>query len=190
MSNKTRNMHKTREDSLKGLQRIYAPWRYKYFEEHKQAGCFICSGIAAGLSCDRANLILVRKPKGIILLNRYPYTVGALMIAPTEHLATIREVDDEVLLTLMHLVRCGIQILDTAIHPNGYNIGINQSAAAGAGLDDHLHIHIVPRWGGDTNFMTTIAETRVLSEDVDHMYERLSQVPERPADIATDKIPD
>ena len=146
MNKKARNMRKTRQVSMKGVQRICAQWCHEYFEEPEQVGCFICSAIAAGSACDRANLIIVRESEGVILLNRYPYIIGALMIAPSKHLATIREVDDEVLLTLVHLGRSGIQILDSAIHANGYYIGINQGAAAGAGMDDHLRIHVVPRW--------------------------------------------
>lgn len=111
---------------------------------------------------------------GVVLLNRYPYSMGALMGAPVEHHATIDQVDDEVLLELMQLVRCGKRVLGIALKPHGFNIGINEGVDAGAGLNDHLHI--IPRWRGDTNFMTTTAETRVLSEDISHIYERLRRV--------------
>ncbi len=171
-----KNARKVGEKLASGLQPIWASWRYKYFEQPREDRCFICSGIAAELVHDKANLILLRETLGVIMLNRYPYTVGHLMIAPLGHRATLEDVDEDTLLGLARLVKLGIKILDLAVHPKGYNIGINQGVEAGAGLHDHLHIHVVPRWGGDTNFMTTIGETRVLSEDLDHMYERLQDV--------------
>jgi ATP adenylyltransferase len=159
---------------LNGLNLIDAPWRHEYFDKPKQKGCFICRAIKAKPSNDRRNLLLLRGNRAVILLNRYPYTAGALMIAPAEHLARFREIGDETMLEMMHLLKCGMDILDAALQPKGYNIGINQGMEAGAGLDDHLHIHLVPRWGADTNFMTTIGGARVLAESLDSMFRRLS----------------
>ncbi len=160
------------------MQLIWAPWRYTYFDlpKRKKKGCFVCRALRARAARDRANLVLVREQLGIIMLNRYPYTVGSLMIVPLDHRATLKDVDDETKLCLMHLVVRGEKILDEACHPKGYNIGINQGIAAGAGLNDHLHIHVVPRWDADTNLMTTIGGARVLSEALDHMYDRLQRV--------------
>lgn len=107
------------------------------------------------------------------MLNRFPYTMGALMVAPLAHLGDFREIDDETLLEMNHLVKKSMNLLEAALQPKAFNIGINQGADAGAGLKDHLHIHVVPRWGADTNFMTVTAGTRVLAEDVDSMYRRL-----------------
>ncbi len=166
------------EDSFKqgtGLTRLDAPWRHTYFDQPPGDGCFICRAIAANPKQDAKNLLLVRGERAIIMLNRYPYTVGALMVAPMAHVSDYREVDDETLGEMSHLVKRSMNILDAALSPKAYNCGINQGAEAGAGLKDHLHMHVVPRWSGDTNFMTTIAEARVLAEDLDSMYKRLKQ---------------
>ena len=155
------------------MQRIWAPWRYKFFDQPKVNECFICRAIAASTEHDRENLLLQREARAVIVLNRYPYTVGALMVAPKQHVATINEVDETTMLELMRLVKNGMKILDAALKPQGYNIGINQGEAAGAGLSEHLHIHVVPRWNADVNFMTSIAESRVLAEEPEHMYDKL-----------------
>lgn len=158
-----------------GLTLLDAPWRHKYFEQPKDEGCFICRALEAPTREDAKNLILVRGTRGILMLNRYPYTMGALMVAPVAHLGEFEAIDDETMLELARLIKRGMAILRQALRPKGFNIGINQGVDAGAGLRDHLHIHVVPRWGADTNFMTTIAATRVLAEDVDHMYRRLKR---------------
>jgi ATP adenylyltransferase len=161
------------------LSLISAPWRHAYFDEPKQRGCFICRAIADKPSSDRKNLLLKRGDRAVLVLNRYPYTAGALMVAPKAHLAKFGAIDDETLLEMMHLIQHGMEILDTALKPKGYNIGINQGREAGAGLHDHLHVHLVPRWGADTNFMTTVAGARVLAEGLDSMYGRLSRAMKR-----------
>lgn len=154
---------------------LLAPWRYKYFELPKVGGCLFCRGIAAGRD-DHGNLVLVRGERALIMLNRYPYSTGALMIAPIVHEGEFRKIEDETLLEMNRMLKYGMNILDAAIHPAGFNVGINQGEAAGAGVKDHLHIHLVPRWTGDTNFMTTTGNTRVLSEDIERMYDRLRRV--------------
>ncbi|MGE5138706.1 MAG: HIT family protein [Rudaea sp.] len=156
-----------------GLTLIDAPWRHKLFSKKSDPECFICRAISSSPRNDAKNLLLTRGRRAVTVLNRYPYTMGALMVAPVDHVADILQVDDSTLLEIMDLVKQGIATLDEAIHPKGYNIGINQGIEAGAGLSDHLHVHIVPRWGADTNFMSTIANSRVLAEDVDSMYRRL-----------------
>jgi ATP adenylyltransferase len=158
-----------------GLALIEAPWRHEYFDKPKEKNCFLCRAIKDKPTNDRRNLLLFRGNRAVIVLNRYPYTVGAMMIAPAEHLARLREIGDETMLEMMHLITRGMEILDSALGPKGYNIGINQGKEAGAGLDDHLHIHLVPRWSADTNFMTTIAGARVLAESLDSMFGRLSR---------------
>ncbi len=156
-----------------GLTLIDAPWRHKLFSKKADPDCFICRAIQESPRNDAKNLLLTRGDRAVTVLNRYPYTMGALMVAPVEHAADILQVDDRALLEIMDLVKQGIATLDEAIHPRGYNIGINQGVEAGAGLSDHLHVHVVPRWGADTNFMSTVANSRVLAEDVDSMYRRL-----------------
>lgn len=157
----------------KGFTLLEAPWRHKYFDAPHDPECFICRAIDARPRSDARNLLLMRGERAVIMLNRYPYTMGALMVAPVAHLGDFRTIDDETLLEMNHLVKKGMNILDAALHPKGFNLGVNQGIDAGAGLKDHLHIHIVPRWGADTNFMTTTAGTRVLAEDVRSMYRRL-----------------
>lgn len=158
---------------LKGLEIVDAPWRHKYFELPKDDGCFICRAIAANPRQDAKNLLLVRGERALVMLNRFPYTMGALMVAPYAHAGDYRALDDETCAEMDRLVKASMNLLDAAIHPGAYNIGINQGMDAGAGLQDHLHIHVVPRWGADTNFMTTIGGARVMAQDVDSMYKRL-----------------
>jgi ATP adenylyltransferase len=159
----------------KGFTLVYAPWRHKYFDAPRDPECFICRAIDADARRDAKNLVLIRGERAILMLNRYPYTMGALMVAPLAHVGDFREIDPETLAEMDRLVKEGMNILDAAVRPGGYNIGINQGEEAGAGLKDHLHIHLVPRWGADTNFMTTIGEARVLAEDVNAMYRRLKK---------------
>jgi len=160
---------------------IEAPWRHKYFDLPKEDACFICRAIYDAPRQDAKNLLLARGERAIIMLNRYPYTMGALMVAPVAHVGDFCAIDDDALSEMNQLVKRALNILDAAIQPKAYNIGINQGVEAGAGLKDHIHIHIVPRWGADTNFMTTIGETRVLAEDVDGMYKRLRKAMKRGA---------
>jgi ATP adenylyltransferase len=167
------NLPRRSEHEGDGLTLIDAPWRHEYFDKPKEKDCFICRAIKDKRANDPKNLLLRRGTRAVTLLNRYPYTMGALMIAPAEHIAAFRDIDDETMLEMMHLVTRSMEILDAAIKPRGYNIGINEGKEAGAGLVGHLHIHVVPRWGADTNFMTTIAGARVLAEDVDSMFKRL-----------------
>lgn len=157
----------------KGFTIIEAPWRHAYFDAPKVAGCFICDAVAANPRQDAKNLLLVRGDRAVIMLNRYPYTMGALMVAPNRHVGDYREIEEDTLTEMNRLVKQGMNILEAALHPKAYNIGLNQGEAAGAGLKDHIHIHVVPRWVADSNFMTTIGEARVLAEDVDGMFKRL-----------------
>ncbi len=153
---------------------VDAPWRHNLFDQ-KQSDpeCFICRAWRENPRNDARNLLLLRGQDALIILNRYPYTMGALMVAPVAHSADIFHVSQETLCEIMELVKTGMRVLGHSIHPRGYNIGINQGIDAGAGLHEHLHVHVVPRWGADTNFMSTIAGARVLAEDVDSMYRRL-----------------
>ena len=156
------------------MKRLWAPWRYKFFDQPKE-GCFICRAVQASPDHDRENLLLIRGQRACVILNRYPYTVGALMIAPQEHRATVQQVDDKALLEMVRLSKEMMTVLDRAVKPQGYNLGINQGEAAGAGLKEHLHLHLVPRWNADVNFMTSIGEARVLAEEPEHMYDKLKQ---------------
>lgn len=137
------------------------------------SGCVFC---LAGSSEDPAlSLTLFVGEKNFVLMNRYPYTNGHLMVAPIEHAASPRMVSRECRAESMELVVLCQEVLESAYHPDGFNVGINIGRAAGAGIADHFHIHVVPRWSGDTNFMAPIAETRMIPESLDDSFKRLKE---------------
>lgn len=137
-------------------------------------GCVFCAKAATPAE-DRANLVVARSERAMLLLNIYPYSNGHLMAVPYAHVSALSELDDEQLTELMRLARLAEQALGQALSPQGFNVGINIGKASGAGLANHLHIHIVPRWTGDTNFMTVIGETRTIPELLDDSRERVVQ---------------
>jgi ATP adenylyltransferase len=158
------------------MEYLWAPWRQAYITAVKTPAenepCFICAGLAA--EDDRANLIVQRTPWSVVLLNRYPYNNGHLLIAPRAHKGQLSELSPEELLETMETLRRMIGLLDPLLHPQGYNIGLNLGRVAGAGLPGHLHWHLVPRWSGDTNFMSLLADTRVISQSLQELYELLA----------------
>ena len=152
------------------LQRIYAPWRLAYVSRNEaDQGCIFCAAARGG----DETLTLATGPRVFALLNRYPYTSGHAMVAPVHHAATLAELDGETMAEMMLLARRVVSALDAAYHPHGFNLGMNLGEAAGAGIVDHLHLHVVPRWRGDTNFMTVGADVRVLPEDLTQSCARL-----------------
>jgi ATP adenylyltransferase len=151
---------------------LWTPWRYRYVSNAaKDDRCALCDAPAAG---DDARMLIVRRAKAnYIILNRFPYTSGHVMVVPYSHRAMLTDYDAETL-TEMMLLSCRVQTaLETLYHPDGYNLGMNIGQAAGAGIAGHIHMHVLPRWIGDTNFMTTTGETRVEPEDLAVTYERL-----------------
>lgn len=153
------------------MKRLWSPWRIKYILSPKSQNCVLCEKMADNR--DRENYILYRSSKGCIMLNLYPYNSGHLMVVPLKHVPSLEQLNQEELLDLMNLTVKGIEALRSALKPEGFNIGINIGKAAGAGIEDHVHIHIVPRWEGDTNFMAVMAETKVIPELLDQTYDRL-----------------
>ena len=153
------------------MERLWAPWRMEYILDEKPAGCIFCSGRDG--DDDRKSLILHRTPRSLVMMNRYPYVNGHLMVAPRQHTGSLHDLAQEELLDLMETTRFCQTILDGEMHPGGYNIGLNLGSAAGAGITDHLHVHIVPRWQGDTNFMTVLGDVRILPEALAVQYDRL-----------------
>ena len=135
------------------------------------AGCIFCDALAG--NDDRKSLILRRGPKAFLILNKYPYASGHVMAALNRHVGSLEETASEDLGPLMELVQTAALALRKGYDPDGYNVGLNQGRAAGAGVPGHLHIHIVPRWNGDTNFMPVVSDTRVLPESLDTTYDRL-----------------
>jgi ATP adenylyltransferase len=154
------------------MDHIWSPWRYRYVSSHlPDEGCLFCR--LAAESDDRQNLVVLRAERNFVVLNRFPYTSGHLMIAPYAHVATLEDSDPAALDEMMSLARRFEAILRRVYKATGMNIGMNIGASAGAGVAGHLHLHELPRWSGDVNFMTTVGETRVLPEDLETTYARL-----------------
>jgi ATP adenylyltransferase len=146
------------------MQRIWSPWRFDYVSTAaKQTGCIFCSAVENASGDD--SLIVYRGELNFILLNRYPYNNGHIMIAPYEHVANPADADASILEEMMRLSQRVIHAMRQVYHPDGFNLGMNLGRTAGAGVEQHYHLHIVPRWEGDTNFMATLADTRVIPED-------------------------
>jgi len=157
-----------------GSERIWAPWRLEYVKDAAkdvEDECIFCAKPAD--EDDEANLIVHRGGRCFVILNKYPYTNGHLMVAPFEHLATIQELDAATVGELMALAQRAMSVLEDEYSPHGYNVGFNQGRVAGAGLEHHIHLHVVPRWGGDTNFMPVIADTRVMAQTLEQTYAAL-----------------
>lgn len=134
-------------------------------------GCIFCEAAAA--NDDEARLIVHRDARAFVLLNRYPYNNGHLLVVPYRHVPSLEDLDDATLTDLMLLSKQSLAVLRAVYQPQGYNMGVNIGPAAGAGVADHVHLHVLPRWGGDTNFMTAIADARVIPEDLGVTWRRL-----------------
>ena len=153
------------------MEKIWAPWRIEYIQMEKPEGCILCD--KPKQKDDVANYILYRGEKNFVILNSYPYNPGHLMIAPYRHVANLDELTDEERREHFEIVSRSIKIVRQVFNPRGFNIGINIGKVAGAGIEDHVHTHIVPRWQGDTNFMPVIADLRVVPEALAETYEKL-----------------
>ncbi len=156
------------------MKRIWAPWRIQYIDMAKQgkpAGCILCD--KPKQTDDVANYMLYRGEKNFVMLNGYPYNPGHLMVSPYRHVAGLEELTEAERNEHFEIVGRGIKILRQVFTPAGFNIGINAGRVAGAGIDDHFHTHIVPRWQGDTNFMPVISDVRVLPEALADTYKKL-----------------
>lgn len=159
------------------LERLWAGWRASYVgrpDGGRETGCVICRLVAA--SDDVEALVLERAGETITVMNLYPYGSGHLMVAPVRHTPDLDDLTDEESIALVHALRRAVTALKAAYGPDGLNVGINQGEAAGAGVPGHLHVHVLPRWLGDTNFMTSVAEVRVLPEDLRTGYGKLRAV--------------
>lgn len=153
------------------MKLIWAPWRIEYIVRHDEGECIFCTFPKEDR--DWENLILYRGERCFIILNRYPYNNGHIMVVPYRHVPSPLDLDEDEILESQKLVNLSIRVLDGAMKPHGYNIGINIGKAAGAGIDGHYHIHVVPRWLGDTNFMPIIGDTKVVVEAIVNTYEKL-----------------
>jgi ATP adenylyltransferase len=156
------------------MEHIWSPWRYKYIASaDSEPGCVFCRVQQQGT--DPENLIVYRGQKDFIILNLFPYTSGHLMIVPYEHVASLPEMDLAATAEMMELAKRAQSALEAEYHPDGFNIGMNLGRSAGAGVADHLHLHVVPRWTGDANFVSILGETRVLPEDLQTTYQKLKK---------------
>src|SRR5215212_2166460 len=154
------------------MNHIWSPWRMEYIENStKEDGCIFCNVQAQEDSAE--NLITFRGERAYVILNRYPYTSGHIMVVPLDHKPNLEELDSETRAEMMELTARGMTVLREIYRPEAFNMGANIGEAAGAGVKEHFHIHVVPRWAGDTNFMSTVAETRVLPETLETTYERV-----------------
>ena len=159
------------------MQRLWSPWRSQYIAsgvDSRSEGCVFCS-IAANPDQDATNYVLHRGQHAFVLLNLYPYTTGHLMVVPYLHTSELDTVAKEITDEMMDLTKRSQTALREAYLPSGFNMGMNLGASAGAGIADHIHIHLLPRWAGDTNFMTAIGDARVLPEALETTYAKLVQ---------------
>jgi len=153
---------------------LWTPWRYRYIADpHKDDRCIFCDAVTAG--DDAKALIVLRGVKSYIILNAFPYTTGHLMVVPYVHVADLAAVGHDTLAEMMLLAQKAKSALEHTYHPDGYNLGMNLGRAAGAGVTGHLHLHVLPRWSGDANFMTVVGETRVEPEELSTTYAKLKK---------------
>lgn len=153
------------------MKRLWSPWRLEYLTASRGEGCIFCQAVEDG--DDRANLMLLRGKRAFLILNRFPYNNGHLMVVPYAHVPSLEDLDAAALTELMQLLNRGLAALRASMEPDGFNIGVNLGHVAGAGIDDHVHIHVVPRWLGDTNFMPVVGDMRVIPETWIQTYDRL-----------------
>ncbi len=156
------------------MKRIWSPWRKAYIESHaKEDGCIFCNALAK--EDNAQNLVVHRGRRALVMVNLYPYTNGHLMVASVDHKPSLEDLDPETRAEMMELVSQAMVTLKKVYNPQAFNLGANIGRAAGAGVPDHVHLHIVPRWKGDTNFMSTVGETRVLPESIEDTYSRIRE---------------
>jgi ATP adenylyltransferase len=156
------------------MEHLWAPWRREFVTGKQPEGCIFCRFLSeTGAGDDRKNLVLGRTAHSFAILNRFPYNNGHLMVVPKRHLADFTQLSEAELVDLQRLLQTALRLVDGLYHPQGANLGMNLGTDAGAGIVDHLHWHLVPRWRGDTNFMPVVAGTKVMVEHLDQTWEAL-----------------
>jgi ATP adenylyltransferase len=154
------------------MTHLWTPWRSTYMKEQKKKGLCVFCEAATGAS-DQDSLVVYRGQGCFVILNRYPYTSGHIMVAPYSHVSRLNMIDDCVATEIMSLARFAEKFIEETYSPDGLNLGMNLGQAAGAGIEEHIHMHVLPRWRGDANFMTSVADTRIIPEALSDTYERL-----------------
>jgi ATP adenylyltransferase len=154
-------------------QRLWAPWRLDYIKGPKPDECIFCAGPTTG--DDPAKYVVKRGEHCFVMLNAFPYNNGHVMVSPYRHVGSIEQLDEAALLELMTLTQASLRALRSTYAPEGFNLGVNQGKVAGAGVEHHVHLHIVPRWGADTNFMPVVGDTRVLPQSLEDSYRALTE---------------
>jgi len=150
---------------------IWAPWRIGYILEEKKEGCFLCSAFQS--KNFRKNYVIEKNKNAFVIMNIFPYNNGHLMVAPGRHIAEFEQLTEDEILSINILIKKSIIILKKVIKPEGFNIGVNIGKVSGAGVESHIHFHIVPRWTGDTNFMPVISNTKVIPQSLNDLYKKL-----------------
>ena len=154
------------------MDHLWTPWRSTYMKEKREnSKCIFCAAVQA--SEDESNLVVYRARHSFVILNRYPYTSGHLMIAPYKHISRLAQAEESAAEEMMRLMRRAEQVLELVYQPDGLNLGMNLGEAAGAGIEQHIHMHVLPRWKGDANFMTPIGNTRIIPEALEETYSKL-----------------
>ena len=155
------------------MKQLWSPWRMQYILQDKPKGCVFCEAFATDRSLDRESLILHRGAHCCVIMNLFPYNNGHLMVVPLAHQPSFEGLPSAALLEVMDLVNKSVAALQRAMDAQGFNIGVNMGKIAGAGISDHVHVHVVPRWAGDTNFITTLGEVRCIPESLQDSYDKL-----------------
>lgn len=161
------------------MEVLFAPWRMAYIEasvkESSPEGCIFCYYPARPVDEDARNLVLHRGRRAFVMMNAFPYNPGHLMVAPYRHVCELSQLDDEEMLELMRLQAKALEVIRRVMSPHGFNLGMNLGRVAGAGIPGHMHVHLVPRWEGDTNFMPVVADVKVIPEALGRTYEKLRE---------------
>jgi len=156
------------------MEYLWTPWRSTYMKAKKEGrGCVFCDALAS--NDDAKALVVYRGEHSFVILNRYPYTSGHLMIAPNAHVSRLQDASLDTLNEITRLAQTAEVVLGEAYHPDGMNLGMNLGSAAGAGIAEHIHMHMLPRWNGDANFMTSVGNTRIIPESLEETYSRIRQ---------------
>lgn len=155
------------------MKNLWAPWRKEFILGEKEKGCIFCKRLKE--KKDKKNLILFRGKSCFVILNRFPYNSGHLMVSPKRHIGKLEKLKDFELFELIKLTQLSVKVLKDVLKPHGFNLGVNLQKVSGAGIADHLHIHIVPRWNGDTNFMPVLADTKLISISLDEIYQKIKE---------------